>query len=141
MPKKITKTKKKEIKKVKKVKKEKSADKKVKEKKVRKKKIIEPKVKKLTPYFEAVGRRKTAVARVRLWTQGEQEFLVNNKSYQDYFPNSELQQIATDSLRKMKSLDRFKIKVLVKGSGLYSQAEAIRHGISRVLVKFNPDFT
>jgi small subunit ribosomal protein S9 len=143
MPKKIIKTKKKEIKKVKKVKKpkEKKVKKvKAKEEKVKKKEIVKPKVKKPARYFEAVGRRKTAVARVRLWTQGEQEFLVNNKSYQDYFSNSELQQIATDSLRKMKSLDRFRIKVLVKGSGLYSQAEATRHGISRVLVKFNPDF-
>lgn len=135
-PKKEEKPKKKEVKKDKKEKK----IKKTKEEKVEKKETLKPKVKKLTRYLEAIGRRKTAVARVRLWTQGEQEFLINDKSYKDYFLNFELQYIVTDSLRKMKSLDRFKIKVLVKGSGLYSQAEAIRHGISRVLVEFNPDF-
>lgn len=139
MPKKITKTKKKETKKAKKVKIKKKV-KKVKKEKVEKKKIVKPKIKKLTRYFEAVGRRKTAVARVRIWTQGEKEFLVNDKPYQNYFSNIELQQLATSSLKKMKCFDRFRIKILVKGSGLHSQAEAVRHGISRVLVKFNPDF-
>jgi small subunit ribosomal protein S9 len=91
-------------------------------------------------YFEAVGRRKTAVARVRLFTKGEKEFLVNDKSYQVYFPTPVLQQAAMISLEKMKCLDKFRISAKVRGGGLNAQAEAVRHGIARALVLFNPDF-
>lgn len=91
-------------------------------------------------YFEAVGRRKTAVARVRLFTKGEKEFLVNDKPYQVYFPTLELQQAALASLDKMKCLDKFRISSKAKGGGLHAQAEAVRHGIARALVLFNPDF-
>jgi len=91
-------------------------------------------------YFEAVGRRKTAIARVRLWTRGEKKILVNNKEFENYFPAFELQQIATDSLRKMNCLDKFSIQVLVRGGGFHAQAEALRHAIARALVKFNADF-
>ena len=91
-------------------------------------------------YFEATGRRKTAVARVRLFTRGEKLFLVNQKPYDLYLPSLELQQIAQSALEKMKCLDRFRIEVKVKGGGFHAQAEAVRHGISRALVIFNPDF-
>jgi small subunit ribosomal protein S9 len=85
-------------------------------------------------YIEAVGRRKTAVARVRLWTKGKKEFLINEKDYQDYFPNFELQKTILAPLEMMNSEDKF------KGGGVHAQTEATRHGISRALVKFNPDF-
>jgi len=91
-------------------------------------------------YFEAVGRRKTAVARMRLFTKGGKEFLVNDKPYQAYFPTLVLQQAALASLEKMKCLDKFRISAKVKGGGLNAQAEAVRHGIARALVLFNPDF-
>jgi small subunit ribosomal protein S9 len=91
-------------------------------------------------YFKAVGRRKTAVARVRLFTQGDKTILVNDKSYKEYFPILELQQIIDSPLDKMKALDKFKIIAKVRGGGFHAQAEAIRHGISRALVEFNPDF-
>ncbi|MCK4781947.1 30S ribosomal protein S9 [Candidatus Parcubacteria bacterium] len=96
--------------------------------------------KKETRYIEAVGRRKTAVARVRLWTKGEKEFLINDKPFKDYFSTLELQQIASGALDRMKSLDRFRVSIIVRGGGLHSQAEAVRHGISRVLIVFNPDY-
>jgi small subunit ribosomal protein S9 len=67
-------------------------------------------------------------------------FLVNEKPYNIYFPTFELQQIALASLEKMKCLDKFRVLVKVKGGGFHSQAEAVRHGIARALVKFNPDF-
>ncbi len=109
-----------------------------------KKKVSEEEIKILAPkpgrYFEAVGRRKTAVARVRLFTQGEKIILVNEKPYQNYFPTLDLQQTATASLTKMKAVDKFRVSVKVKGGGLHAQAEAIRHGIARALVEFNPDF-
>ncbi len=91
-------------------------------------------------YFEATGRRKTAVARVRLFTRGEKQFLVNNKPYQEYFTMVQDQQTVTASMRKMKALDKFKVTVIVSGGGRSAQAEAVRHGTARVLVDFNNNF-
>lgn len=90
-------------------------------------------------YFEAVGRRKTAIARVRLFTKAG-DFTVNEKHYGTYFPTPELQKIAEEALQKMKLFGRFKVSVKLNGGGVHSQAEALRHGLARCLVKFNPDF-
>lgn len=137
MPKKVTKIKKKKEEKPKKAK-EKKLKKVAKEK--AKKEVVKKEIKKPAKYFEATGRRKTAIARVRLFTRGGKEFLVNERPYNQYFPTSELQQIALDALNKMKCLDHFGILVKIKGGGIHAQAEAIRHGIARALVAFNPDF-
>lgn len=91
-------------------------------------------------YLEAVGRRKTSIARIRLFTKGEKGFLVNGKSRDVYFPTLELQQIVKSAFEKMNCLDKFTIQVLVKGGGLHSQAEAVRHASARALVLFNLDF-
>ena len=91
-------------------------------------------------YYEAVGRRKRAIARVRLFTKGERAFLVNGKPYEEYFPIVQIQQIADGAIKKMKVLDKFSISALVTGGGISGQAEAVRHGTARALVKFNPDF-
>jgi small subunit ribosomal protein S9 len=101
--------------------------------------IVKP-PKKVVKYYEAIGRRKTAKARVRLFTRGDKEFLVNDKPYNKYFPSLESQQKAIDSLEKMKCLDKFRVLAKVKGGGLNAQAEAVRHGTARALVLFNPDF-
>lgn len=90
-------------------------------------------------YFEAVGRRKTAVARVRLYTKAG-DFMVNNKLHSAYFSTFELLKISEDALQKMKLLGRFKVTARIKGGGMHAQAEALRQGLSRCLVKFNPDF-
>lgn len=90
-------------------------------------------------YFEAVGRRKTATARVRLFTKVG-DFTVNEKQHTQYFPTFALQQIAEDALKKMKLSGRFRISVWARGGGLRAQAEAIRHGLARCLTEFNPDF-
>jgi small subunit ribosomal protein S9 len=91
-------------------------------------------------YFEAIGRRKTAVARIRLYTKGDKEFVVNNKLYQQYFQTAEDQETAVASMKKMKCLDKFRVTIVVKGGGHSAQAEAIRHGTARVLVDFNNNF-
>lgn len=91
-------------------------------------------------YLEAIGRRKTAVARVRLFTKGDKEFIVNNKSYLKYFQTVEDQESAVASMKKMKCLDKFRITIKVQGGGHRAQAEAIRHGTARVLVDFNANF-
>ncbi|KUK66352.1 MAG: 30S ribosomal protein S9 [Parcubacteria bacterium 34_609] len=91
-------------------------------------------------YFEGIGRRKTSVARVRLYTKGDKDILVNNVDYKEYFKMVDHQLIILDSLEKMKSIGRFRVVATVKGGGIHSQAEAIRHGIARALVEFNPDY-
>lgn len=101
--------------------------------------------KKSKRYFEATGRRKSAVARVRLFTikpfeEDEGKVTVNGKFYKQYFPTMELQQIIEGALRKLKSLNRFEVVAKVNGGGTKSQSEAIRHGLARTLILFNIDF-
>ncbi len=97
-------------------------------------------------YYEAVGRRKTSTARVRLFTckpfEGEEgRVTVNDKDYADFFTTFDLKETLLSPLKKMKSINRFKATIKVKGGGIKGQAEAARHGLSRALVKFNPDFS
>lgn len=99
----------------------------------------ESRSKKPERYFEGIGRRKTSVARVRLFTRAG-DFMVNGKHYADYFPTLDQQKIAEEALQKMKLFGRFKVLVKVSGGGIHSQAEALRHGLARCLIKFNPDF-
>lgn len=90
-------------------------------------------------YFEALGRRKTAVASVRLFTK-KNGFEVNGKDFEKYFPIVRLQKKITAPLEKMKITDKLGAVIKVKGGGLNAQAEAISLGMSRALVKFNADF-
>src|SRR3989344_8418602 len=87
-------------------------------------------------YIEAVGRRKTSIARVRIFPNGE-GILVNERDYKVYFPTEEMQKIAEDAFRKTRPETRFRVSAKVKGGGIHSQAEALRHGISRSLTKFD----
>lgn len=97
-------------------------------------------------YFEVVGRRKSAVARVRLFTSNPSEstkegnLIINNKAYKKFFPILELQKIIEAPLTRLKSLNRFKVTVKVKGGGIKGQAEAVCHGISRALILFDSNF-
>ena len=91
-------------------------------------------------YFESMGRRKTSAARVRISVKGDKEILINDKSYQFYFPSLELREIALSPLKMMNCLDKFRILIKVSGGGIHSQAEAVRHGIARALVLSNADF-
>ncbi len=87
-------------------------------------------------YFEAVGRRKTAIARVRLYNRAG-GVLVNEKDYLKYFPTARLQQMAFSPLEKTKLNGKADVTVRVSGGGMSSQAEAVRHGLSRALVLFD----
>lgn len=106
----------------------------------------EKKISKKRKYHEAIGRRKSASARVRLFTSGplqsamEGNIVINDKPYKDYFPTLELQRIVDAPLVRLKSLNRFKATVKVKGGGIRGQADAIRHGLSRALVLFDFNF-
>ena len=98
------------------------------------KKEKKEKKEKAVNYFEAVGRRKTSVARARLFKGGESSITVNGKKINDYFPTKELQNIVHDPLKTMKLDKEFAFSAKVSGGGIHSQAEALRHGISRALV-------
>lgn len=91
-------------------------------------------------FWEATGRRKTSSARIRIWVKGKKEFLVNDKHYKDYFKSPELGQIALSPLETMNLGDRLRVMAKVSGGGLHSQAEAVRHSLSRALLIFNPNF-
>lgn len=86
-------------------------------------------------YVESIGRRKTSTARVRMTPSTKQSFEINEKDMATYFPTEELQKIITDAFNITEGKVTYTITVHVSGGGIHSQAEAIRHGISRTLVK------
>jgi len=112
----------------------------VKKKTTTKKPVAKKEVVKTLKYFEAVGRRKTSTARVRLITLGEKEFFVNGKPYKEYFPIVSLQKKIEDPMEKLNIEEKFGLSIVVKGGGASSQADACRHGIARALVLLNPYF-
>ncbi len=83
-------------------------------------------------YIEGIGRRKESVARVRLTPASKTSFAVNEKAVNDHFKTETLQKIVTEALNEK---GEFKVTVKVSGGGLNSQAESIRLGIARALVK------
>ena len=91
--------------------------------------------KKEKTYTGAVGRRKTSVARVRLTEAPKTSYVINGKSLEEYFPTAELQSIVNNPFIEGKFPGKYDVSVLVRGGGIHSQAEAVRHGISRVLIK------
>jgi len=89
-------------------------------------------------YFYASGKRKTSVARVRLY-KGTGRLIVNGKEAKDYFSTAEMVNVAMSPLALTKTEKQYDISVKVEGGGLNSQAEAVRHGISRGLVTAIPE--
>lgn len=92
-------------------------------------------------YIEAVGRRKTSVARVRATKATKSSFIINDgKSIEDYFKNESQRLIVSEALNLVKLPHSLAITVKLSGGGINSQAEAIRHGIARVLVALDSEF-
>lgn len=89
-------------------------------------------------YYAATGRRKTAVAQVRL-KMGKGEIQVNGKKAGEYFSRPLYGKIVRESLEQVDFLDRFDAVVEVQGGGLTGQAEAIRLGLARAIIKINPE--
>ncbi|NLI99748.1 MAG: 30S ribosomal protein S9 [Bacteroidales bacterium] len=88
--------------------------------------------------INAIGRRKAAVARVFL-SEGTGKITINKRDIVEYFPSSILQFIVKQPLSKLEVLDKYDIRINLQGGGYKGQAEAARLGISRALVKVNPD--
>ncbi len=88
-------------------------------------------------YFEAVGRRKTAIARVRLYTDAKNSYDINGKTLEAYFPVKELQMTVMDAISKGKPAEKFHVSAKLVGGGISAQAEAVRHGIARALLVYD----
>ena len=89
--------------------------------------------------FNAVGRRKTSTARVRMMP-GEGKVVVNTQPMPDYFKRETLKMIIEQPLQLTETLGKYDIYPNVIGGGLTGQAGAVRHGIARALLKINDEF-
>jgi small subunit ribosomal protein S9 len=93
-----------------------------------------------TKYIEAVGRRKTATARVRIVKAKEQRILVNDKPIAEYFKAGTLQKNIIDVFATENAgIETYEITAKVQGGGLSSQSDAIKLGVARALVKEKED--
>ena len=107
--------------------------------------VKEPKVKAEAPkpvkkekYYEAVGRRKTASARVRLTVSSTESVVVNKMTLQQYFKDANLEKNVVAPFAALKLPEKFSVTAHVHGGGKSGQAEAIRHGIARALLIYVP---
>ncbi|HCC34507.1 MAG TPA: 30S ribosomal protein S9 [Ruminococcaceae bacterium] len=90
------------------------------------------------PYFYGTGRRKSSVARVRVY-QGSGRITINDRDIDDYFGLETLKLIVRQPLNLTDTLDKFDIVCRVAGGGVTGQAGAVRHGLSRALLQFNAE--
>lgn len=88
-------------------------------------------------YIEAVGRRKTSIARVRITPASSTTFVINERELEKYFPTKELQKTVQSPLDVAGR--EFAVSAKISGGGISSQAEALRHGISRAITLNEPE--
>jgi small subunit ribosomal protein S9 len=93
--------------------------------------------KKEKAYTPAIGRRKTSTAQVRLSPAEKTSVIVNERPVAEYFPTSELFKTAMGALHTTENVAEYAVTVKVSGGGIHSQAESVRHGIARALVKID----
>ncbi len=91
-------------------------------------------------YYEGLGRRKTATARVRIYPGGDGQLVVNGKPYEEYFCREVGRLNLLEAFEVTETDGQFDMTVLVKGGGITGQSEAIRMGTARALLEVNPDF-
>ena len=91
-------------------------------------------------YFYGTGRRKSSVARVRLFPGGTGEIKLNNRTIDNYFGLETLKLIVRQPLEATNTTDKFDIECTVVGGGFTGQAGAIRHGISRALLQVEDSY-
>ena len=82
----------------------------------------------------ATGRRKTAIARVRL-TKGSGQIVVNDRKFEDYFPTTDLRLIVEAPFKAIEGVGQYDVVAICEGGGPAGQAGALRHGISRALIQ------
>jgi len=86
-------------------------------------------------YIESVGRRKCATARVRLTPATKMAFSINERTLETYFPTVQLQKTVQEAFNGIEDTTTYSVSVKVMGGGIPAQAEAIRLGVARALVK------
>ena len=91
-------------------------------------------------YFYGTGRRKSSIARVRVYENGTGSITINGRNIDDYFGLETLKLIVRQPLATTEQLGKVDIVVSVVGGGVSGQAGAIRHGIARALVVMNPEY-
>ena len=89
--------------------------------------------------INTIGRRKAAIARVYM-SDGKGQIIVNGRDFKDYFPDKLLHYVVEQPLNLLELRDNYDIKVNLVGGGMTGQAEALRLGISRALIKINPEY-
>lgn len=89
--------------------------------------------------INTIGRRKSAIARIYV-SDGKGQIRVNNKDYQEYFPAKTLQYVVMQPLNLLNVADKYDISASLTGGGSKGQAEALRLGIARALVKINEEY-
>lgn len=82
----------------------------------------------------ATGRRKTAIARVRL-SKGSGQIVVNDRKFEDYFPTTDLRLIVEAPFKAVEGVGQYDVVAICEGGGPAGQAGALRHGISRALIQ------
>ena len=92
------------------------------------------------PYLYGTGRRKSSIARVRLYEGGTGKITINGRDIDDYFGLDTLKLITRQPLVLTETVEKVDIVATVTGGGVTGQAGALRHGISRALLQVNPDF-
>jgi len=102
-------------------------------------KVKSKKGEKKASFYQAVGRRKEATARVRLYTGGQGEIIVNDQPIQQYFPGEIAKIVYLQPFTLTDSLNRFRVTVKVEGSGKSGQLGAMIHGIARALEKIDKE--
>jgi len=91
-------------------------------------------------YYEGIGRRKESTARVRI-SQGEGNFVVNEKTLADYFTRlGDAQAILEPFTSTGENQTHYDVSVIVKGGGVTGQATAVQLGLARAFTKMNPDY-
>lgn len=90
-------------------------------------------------YFYSAGKRKTAIARVKLFDGGKGDITVNGKKIRDYFPTPLHTENALAPLRITDNAKKFDADISVQGGGKAAQSDAVRHGLSRSLLLFEPE--
>ena len=91
-------------------------------------------------YFYGTGRRKSSVARVRVYENGTGSIIINGRDINDYFGLETLKLIVRQPLVTTELVDKVDVVVSVCGGGVSGQAGAIRHGIARALLTVNPEY-
>ncbi|HEY88619.1 MAG TPA: 30S ribosomal protein S9 [Thermoflexia bacterium] len=90
-------------------------------------------------YYEGLGRRKRATARVRIYHGGEGQILINGKNYQEYFGRQFDWRHVVSSFKVTQTEELFDVTVQVKGGGITGQSEAVLLGTARALLKYDPE--